>query len=200
MQQREGNNLILQSLLNRITKASQYFGYELPENSDFIDKVELLLQLGKLNASRVCRRAFDQLSERLNVPLEQWPSADEISLQEHTDEYSSFVTSQVDRIVQACDERVDTEQCRTTNVRRASRFSKIMVTEQAIDAIRDLRAQLAANDKLWAEVASRSEACLAAKDQQIDALTERLKLQTQILDERHALLVQMVDAAATPVG
>ena len=200
MQQREGNNLILQSLLNRITKASQYFGYELPENSDFTDKVELLLQLGKLNASRVCRRAFDQLSERLNVPLEQCPSADEISLQEHTDEYSSFVTSQVDRIVQACDERVDTEQCRTTNVRRASRFSKIMVTEQAIDAIRDLRAQLAANDKLWAEVASRSEACLAAKDQQIDALTERLKLQTQILDERHALLVQMVDAAATPVG
>ena len=172
----------------------------MPEDFDFIDKVELFFQPGKLNASRVCRRAFDELSERLNVPLEQWPSAEEISLHEDTDELMPLITSQVDRIVQACDDRVDTEQCRTTNVQRTSLISKIEATEQASNAIGDPREQIAANDKLWAEVVSRSEACLVAKDQHIDALTERLRLQTQMLDERHALLVQMVGTAAASGG
>ena len=196
IKERQDRYFIQQTLLHKITKASQYFGYEMPDDFDFIDKVELFFRLGKLNASRVCRLAFDELSERLNVPLEQWPSTEEILLHEDTHELMPLVTEQVDRIVQACDDRVDTEQCRTTNVQRASLISKMKVSR----TITDLREQIAANDKLWAEVVSRSEACLAAKDQHIDALTERLRLQTQMLDERQFLLVQMADTAAASGG
>ncbi|KAI4647701.1 hypothetical protein J4E93_004111 [Alternaria ventricosa] len=199
IKERQDRYFIQQTLLHKITKASRYFGFEMPEDFDFIDKVDMAFQLGKLNASRVCRRAFDELSERLNVRLEQWPSNEEIFFQEHTDEYMALLTSQVDRLVQACDDRIGTEQCRTTDVRRASLISKIEVTEQASNAIGDLRAQLAAKDKLWGQVVTSLEACLVAKDQQIDALTERLRLQTQMLDETHALLKQIAGAAAESV-
>ena len=176
-------------MTNRITKASQYFGFELAEDIDLDCKIEQFALLARLNTSRMCQAAFNKLSHRLDVPLERWPSVVELLSQEHTDEYMALLTSQVDRIVQACDDRVDTEQCRTTNVQCASLISKMKIGR----TITDLREQIAANDKLWAEVVSRSEACLAAKDQHIDALTERLRLQTQMLDERHAVLVQMAD-------
>ena len=200
MRETEGNDFTLQQVLNWITKASQYFGFELSEDIDPICKVEQFALLARLNTSRMCQAAFNELSHRLKVPLERWPSVSEFSYQEHTDEYKALLTSQVDRIVQACDDRIGTEQCRTTDVQRASLISKIEVTEQASNAIGDLRAQIAAKDKLWGQLVTSLEACLAAKDQQIDALTERLRLQTQMLDERHALLVQMVGTAAASGG
>ncbi|KAI4919068.1 uncharacterized protein J4E92_008712 [Alternaria infectoria] len=196
MRETEGNGLTLQRLTNRIMKASEYFGFGLAEDIDLDCKIEQFALLARLNTSRICQGAFHELSQRLNIPLERWCSAWELFDQEHTDEYMALLTSQVDRIVQACDNRVDTEQCRTTNVQRASLISKMKVSR----TITDLREQIAANDKLWAEVVSRSEACLVAKDQHIGALTERLRLQTQVVDERHALLKQMADAAAALVG
>ncbi|KAI4948825.1 hypothetical protein J4E86_008174 [Alternaria arbusti] len=200
MRETEGNDFTLQQLLNWITKASQYFGFELSEDIDPICKIEQFALLARLNTSRMCQAAFNELSHRLNVPLERWPSVSELLDQEHTDEYMAVLTSQVDIIVQACEDRVDTEQCCTTDAQRASLISKLKVTEQVSRTIGVLRGQIAANDKLWAEVVSRSEACLAAKDQHIDALTERLRLQTQMLDERHVLLLQMADTAAASVG
>ncbi|KAI4706326.1 hypothetical protein J4E89_009060 [Alternaria sp. Ai002NY15] len=184
----ESGDARMQELLDRLTKASKYFGFELPE--------DIVALKGELTPSRASRAVLEELRYRLDIPTVHRPLTEEIILQGQSHKIRSLLTSQVDRIVQACDDRVDTEQCRTTNVQRASLMSEMKVSR----TITDLGEQITANDKLWAEVVSRSQACLAAKDQHIDALTERLRLQTQVLDERHVLLQQLADAAAALVG
>ena len=142
---------------------------------------------------------FEELRCRLSIPLEQLPSFEELLPQGHNDEVTSLLTIQADSTVQACNNTVDAEQRRTANARYASLISKINDTEQVSSTSRDMRGQVIADDKLSAEVVTRLEECLVAKDQHIGALTKRLRLQTQVLDERHVLLEQLADAAAALV-
>ncbi|KAI4676663.1 uncharacterized protein J4E84_009498 [Alternaria hordeiaustralica] len=195
----ESKDAILQQLLDRITRASQSSSIELPEDIG-LSKVEQTALQGKLTASRSYRAVFEELRCRLNIPLGQLPSFEELLSQEHNDEVTSLLTSQMDSTVQACNNTVGAEQRRTTNVRCASLISEINVTEQVSSTSRDMRGQVKANDTLSAEVATRLEACLVAKDQHIGALTKRLRLQTQVLDQRHVLLEQLADAAARSAG
>ncbi|KAI4641917.1 uncharacterized protein J4E78_010347 [Alternaria triticimaculans] len=196
----ESNDAILRELLDRITRASQYLSIEPPEDIELSCKVEQTALQGKLTASRTYRAVFEELRCRLSIPLEQLPSFEELLPQEHNDEATSLLTSQVDSTVQACDNTVDAEQRRSTNLPCASLISKMKVTEQVSSTSRDMRGQVIANDKLSAEVVTKLEACLVAKDQHIEALTKRLRLQTQVLDERHVLLERLADAAAASVG
>ena len=208
-------DVLLQTLRKNITTAAEHIGFKLPADTEPNEMIKYLVVYGKPFISRMYRVPFEQLSRRLNIPIGQWPSFDDLLPQEHNDAVASFLTNQLDSIVKTCNAKVDAEQLRTFNVRCAWLNSKMEAIQSATNTISGLKAQLDARGEFLDEMmellssyldpgghwdrlvaaARHTKAMVVERDRQIGALEVHIEtLETALI--RKSDLLRQVTAAA----
>jgi hypothetical protein len=173
----------LDRLRDRIEEGSNLVGFQFPTAEDMDERIYNLAFYGKLCTSRMYRRPFEQLSKQLGIELEDWPSLD-LPPQEHNTRVRAMLDDNVADIVRQFERlhvRVAEAKQQTKDVRASLLHEMLDGLKEASVTIEALKAQLRANDELWAFVKAECETHFGEVFPQLVAVS---KQQTAIIEEQ----------------